>query len=597
MRIASAVAVMILVLATTSLAAADAKERQWVEGFDKVEFHHNAGGGGGGTRDFRGMARGYMTAGWWAPGQLKDNYVSWKTVEVPEKEQTTFAFIASTSVLPSELSRGPSAKLSINGKDAVTFTLGYNQDRTWKEGEYELKYVSKRVEFPYAGPHRQLTELHGNSGIYQLTVPASAVEAGKPALLKVEILPSQAWHNGWFMVKERRDVLKQSMESLQGEIEALRQDMNRVNQQAQMLATQVYRDLLGDERFEHEVIYHDGYRHLHPADLIRLKNGELLLLTREGTEHISNDGDVVMVRSKDGGKTWGKREVVSAIKDLDEREGCGIQLKDGTIVVGVFFNGLYNTDGSYMSGPDRLKKETEPGKPHLGAHIVTSKDDGRTWSEPKFIDTKDMPFSNLEGPTDAPIEMPDGSIIMGVIGYSPKGDVGNRAAVMIRSEDKGQTWKYLSTMASDPGGKLGGFMEPGIVRTKTGRIVTGLRNHGPDNAIWTTYSDDDGKTWAPVKKTDMIGHPVDLVQLSDGRLMATYGIRTQHALPAGVRACFSSDNGETWDVRTEVQIRKDFTNWDIGYPESIELPDGRVLTVYYYNLFNKYFLGGTFWKP
>ena len=27
------------------------------------------------------------------------------------------------------------------------------------------------------------------------------------------------------------------------------------------------------------------------------------------------------------------------------------------------------------------------------------------------------------------------------------------------------------------------------------------------------------------------------------------------------------------------------------------LPDGRVLTVYYYNLFGKYFIGGTYWKP
>jgi len=64
-----------------------------------------------------------------------------------------------------------------------------------------------------------------------------------------------------------------------------------------------------------------------------------------------------------------------------------------------------------------------------------------------------------------------------------------------------------------------------------------------------------------------------------------------------VRACFSRDNGESWDLATEVQIRNDFINWDVGYPESIEQPDGRVLTVYYYNLFGKYFIGGTTWKP
>jgi Neuraminidase (sialidase) len=169
---------------------------------------------------------------------------------------------------------------------------------------------------------------------------------------------------------------------------------------------------------------------------------------------------------------------------------------------------------------------------------------------------------------------------------------------MLRSSNKGKTWQYLSTIASDTNKKLGGFVEPGIVRTRTGRIVAALRNAGPDNAIWMTYSDDNGKTWVPAWKTDMIGHPVDLIQLSDGRLMASYGIRTgPHYRPGGVRACFSNDNGKTWDIKTEVQLRNDFLNWDVGYPESLEMPGGNILTVYYYNMFGKYYLGGTFWKP
>ncbi len=95
------------------------------------------------------------------------------------------------------------------------------------------------------------------------------------------------------------------------------------------------------------VIYQNGFKHVHPADLIQLRNGELLLMAREGTEHISNDGDVIMLRSKDQGKTWGDKRAIAAIKDLDEREGCGLQLKDGTIVVGIFYNNLYDADGRY----------------------------------------------------------------------------------------------------------------------------------------------------------------------------------------------------------------------------------------------------------
>lgn len=144
------------------------------------------------------------------------------------------------------------------------------------------------------------------------------------------------------------------------------------------------------------------------------------------------------------------------------------------------------------------------------------------------------------------------------------------------------------------------FMEPGIVRTKSGRIIAGLRNHLLENAIYMTYSDDDGKTWVPVFKTDMIGHPVDLIQLKDGRIMASYGVRSgdsRHTEPGGIRACFSSDNGQTWDIKTEVQLRSDFINWDIDYPESLQLPNGQVLTAYYFNLFGRFFLGTTTWTP
>ena len=585
-----------LLLTLLLVTAAFGQTPQWVEGFDRIETHLNPNGAVS-ARDFRGVARGYLTVPWWTHGETPVNFVSWQTAVVPEKKATVFAFIGATAVLPSEFSRGPQARLFINGHPAVTFSIGFTRDVTWTEGEFELKYIAKRIEYPFAGSHRQF-ELHGNNGIYQLKVPASAVEAGKPALLKVELLPFEGWSHGWFAVKERRDVLKNSLETLSGEVEALRQDMAGVNQQLQILASQIYGDLVNTRQFEHRVIYANGFRHEHPADLIALKNGDLLLMTREGTEHISDDGEVVMVRSKDGGKTWGERQVIAAIKHSDEREGCGLQLRDGTIVVGIYYNALYRPDGSYLPNAERERRLAEPNQRHLGAYIITSKDNGYTWSPPAHIDTKGRPFGSLEGPTDAPIEMPDGSIVMGIIGYSPDGDKGNRAAVMIRSTDQGKTWKYLATMANDPGGKLGGFMEPGIVRTSTGRIVTGLRNHGTDHAIYVTHSDDDGKTWSPVKKTAMIGHPVDLIQLQDGRLMATYGIRPgRHTTPGGERACFSRDNGETWDIATEVAIRNDFSNWDIGYPESIQLADGRVLTVYYYNLFGKYYVGGSTWKP
>jgi sialidase-1 len=580
-----------------AISTAWSQEKQNVAGFDTVLFHYN-GNRSLATKDYRGNSRGFMTAAWWAPGQMKKNILTWQTATVPEKKSTIFSFVGASAPTPPEFSMGPKVKLSVNGKYALTFSIGMLRDFTWNEGDYELKYISKRVEYPYFGTMREF-HLDGNSGLYQLTVPADAVAAGKPAVIEVELLPFERWNNGWFMVKPYKDVLKkeQTIESLQGEINTLRNDISVINEQTQILATQVYSKMLGTDGLQHEVIYSNGFRHLHPADLIKLKNGELLLMAREGTEHIANDGDVFLLRSKDNGRTWGNKQWIADIKDMDEREGCGIQLKDGTIVVAIFYNDLYFSDGIYYAwrlNEEFVKKDSV--HPNLGTYIITSKDNGHTWSKPNYIDIKGMPVDGLEGPTDAPIEMPDGSIGMAVIGYSLNGDKKNVGSIFLRSTDKGQTWKYVSTIASDPGGVQGGFMEPGIVRTKTDRLVVGLRNHGPDQALWMTYSDDNGKTWAPAWKTEMIGHPVDLIQLSDGRLMASYGLREVHAKPGGIRVCFSSDNGKTWDIKTEKQLRNDFINVDIGYPESLELPGGKILTAYYYNLFGKYFLGGTFWQ-
>ena len=110
-------------------------------------------------------------------------------------------------------------------------------------------------------------------------------------------------------------------ETLEGEVESLRQDVAVLNEQTHTLATRLYGDLSGGNRFEHTVIYQNGYKHVHPADLIQLRNGELLLMAREGTEHISNDGDVIMLRTTDEEKLLEMAEhaTVPVINGLTDR--------------------------------------------------------------------------------------------------------------------------------------------------------------------------------------------------------------------------------------------------------------------------------------
>ncbi|PYV11327.1 MAG: hypothetical protein DMG07_19505 [Acidobacteria bacterium] len=266
-------------------------------------------------------------------------------------------------------------------------------------------------------------------------------------------------------------------------------------------------------------------------------------------------------------------------------------------MINIFVNNLYRADGDYdWDWARRLRFSHD--KTSLGSYTIVSHDAGKSWSPPRWVDTRGMPFTDIEGPADAPVEMPDGSVLMPVMAYNVRGDMDNQAAVILRSTDRGTTWQYLSTIVEDPGGRQGHFQEPALVRTRSGRLVAAMRNQGPAQAIWTSYSEDDGRTWAPARPSPMVGHPPDLIELRDGRLLCTYGYRPgRHGDPGGIRATVSRDGGRSWDIDQEVRLRSDFLNMDIGYPESLQLPDGSVLTVYYFNLFGRFFIGGTFWTP
>ena len=50
-------------------------------------------------------------------------------------------------------------------------------------------------------------------------------------------------------------------------------------------------------------------------------------------------------------------------------------------------------------------------------------------------------------------------------------------------------------------------------------------------------------------------------------------------MPYGQRARISRDDGATWS--DEIILRDDGPDGDLGYPCSVELPGGDILTVYY----------------
>src|SRR5205823_1574525 len=111
--------------------------------------------------------------------------------------------------------------------------------------------------------------------------------------------------------------------------------------------------------------------------------------------------------------------------------------------------------------------------------------------------------------------------------------------------------------------------------------------------LYSSRSYDGGLSWEPPNRTGIWGQPGSVIALKDGRLLCTYGYRRK---PFGVRACLSQDGGRTWLLKEECILREDAPTWDVGYPFSIQLKDGNLLSVYYFVDENgTRFIAGTHW--
>ena len=170
-----------------------------------------------------------------------------------------------------------------------------------------------------------------------------------------------------------------------------------------------------------------------------------------------------------------------------------------------------------------------------------------------------------------------------------------------RTTDGGLTWKFICFIGDEPKGFA---IMPSTVRMSENRLITMVRvkdgrvREEPANRIDAYTSNDNGATWqsqGPVADTGKFsGNPPMLLKLRDGRLCVTYGYR---AWPYSIRARLSRDSGKTWgDIIT---IREGGAAWDLGYTRSVQRPDGRIATVYYFNdaPLNERFTATTIWDP
>ena len=312
--------------------------------------------------------------------------------------------------------------------------------------------------------------------------------------------------------------------------------------------------------------------------LARRKNGQLLLVCSGGREaHVCPFGRVELMTSDDGGNSWTYPRVLLD-GPIDDRDAGVLETAKGTILVTTFTSLAYEPilakaeqDGGWES--ERLARwqaannrlTAEARKKDLGVWMIRSTDGGITWSQ-RYDCLVDSPHG--------PIQLADGRLL-----YAGK-DLwrqGERVGVC-ESTDDGQTWRWLSQVPVRDGDSHTEYHELHAVETEDERIVCHVRNHNKANAGETLQceSSDGGKTWTKPQSIGVWGLPSHLMRLKDDRLLMTYGHRRA---PLGNQARVSSDHGRTWSE--PIELSGDGITGDLGYPSTVELDDGTLVTVWY----------------
>jgi hypothetical protein len=325
-------------------------------------------------------------------------------------------------------------------------------------------------------------------------------------------------------------------------------------------------------------IYPDPSYYCGWPTLCRRANGQLIVTCSGGREgHVCPFGRVEMITSDDDGKTWSwPRTLLDG--PIDDRDSGVVETAKGTLLVTTFTSLAYEP---VLAKANQEKKwdhaklaewnavnarlPAEARKKELGVWMIRSTDGGVTWSQR---------YDALVNSPHGPIQLSDGRLL-----YAGK-DLwreGERVGVC-ESTDDGQSWRWLAEIPPRDGDKHEEYHELHAVETADNHLLVQLRNHNKANERETLQceSSDGGKTWSQPKAIGVWGLPSHLLKLRDGRLLMTYGHRRA---PLGCQARVSTDHGRNWSE--PIILHGDGVTTDLGYPSTVELSDGTLLTVWY----------------
>ncbi|MEW6752810.1 MAG: sialidase family protein [Candidatus Latescibacterota bacterium] len=292
------------------------------------------------------------------------------------------------------------------------------------------------------------------------------------------------------------------------------------------------------------------------AGICRTAGGDLLVCFNSGGD-LSAGQQAAVVRSADGGRTWGRPEAVfeSIFTRGGVEAGCSLTRLSSGRLLAPYADGYYLHPGT--SNHDRRALLFCP----------LSDDGGATWTHGRaqcYEGLEAFAFGRV-------VELPDGELLLPLWGAYDR--QGQWVPAVLRSGDQGETWGEWAPIA--PHGD-----ETPIVRLPDGRILALLRDYDAGDSsrpFYVAHSADGGRTWSAPRRVALHGTSPSLHLSGDQRLIAGY----RSTLPGcNCQLTTSGDGGESWEFALELELP--FGHWHYGgYPVVEDLPDGRLIAVFH----------------
>ncbi len=318
----------------------------------------------------------------------------------------------------------------------------------------------------------------------------------------------------------------------------------------------------------------------------RLQNGKIAVVASGfRLKHVCPFGKAVIAYSENEGETYTAPAPVIDTP-LDDRDAGILAFGDSSVLVTSFNNTVefqrsqaktYSSDqaeidyrNAYLDTVPECAEEQ-----YLGAVFKLSNDCGVTFGK-----LHKSPVTSPHGP----LKTRDGRIIW----------VGTRFADSNRGVEAHEikpdgSMEFIGAIPNSVFDEKTVYScEPYAIELNDGTLLCQIRvgRYGNDMVLTTSQSvsTDGGKTWSEPELllSKNGGATAHIIEHSSGVLISCYEKRRDpddESSPYGIKVMLSYDNGKTWD--TDNWLYETKVSTDLGYPATVELDDGSLLTVFY----------------